>query len=128
MRSMRKRYRILMFAALVAALAVPVGYAVSLESTPAAPVHTYARDHGLGPVAVAAALAPITRRGDDRSRADPDHPVPDAAKLLGVGTILFGLAAALRRAPQAEISKALLAQPPPPFLPPALPRPKLPLP
>jgi hypothetical protein len=95
---MRKRYRILVFAALVAALAVPVGYAVSLESTPVAPVQTHARDHGLGPVAVAAALAPITHRGDDRSPAYPDHPVPDAAKLLGVGTILFGLAAALRRA------------------------------
>jgi hypothetical protein len=87
---MRKRYRILMFAALVAALAVPVGYAVSLES---APFTTRAHDRALGSVAAAAALAPITLRSPH-----PDRPVPDAAKLLGVGTILFGLAAALRRA------------------------------
>src|SRR6476661_7993494 len=33
-RGMRKRYRVLMFAALVAALVVPVGYALSVESTP----------------------------------------------------------------------------------------------
>jgi len=31
---MRKRYRVLLFAALVAALVVPVGYALSVESTP----------------------------------------------------------------------------------------------
>jgi hypothetical protein len=90
---MRKRYRILMFAALVAALAVPVGYAVSLESVPAT---THGRDRA--PVAAAAALAPITLRSGDRSPAPLDRAVPDAAKLLGVGTILFGLAAALRKA------------------------------
>jgi hypothetical protein len=91
---MRKRYRILAFAALVAALAVPVGYAVSLESAPFA---TRAHNRALRPVAAAAAVAPIALPGD-RSPAHPDHPVPDAAKLLGVGTILFGLAAVLRRA------------------------------
>jgi hypothetical protein len=92
---MRKRYRILTFAALVAALAVPVGYAVSLES---APFTTRAHDRALGPVAAAAVIAPITLRRPDPSPAHPDYPVPDAAKLFGVGTILVGLAAALRRA------------------------------
>jgi hypothetical protein len=92
---MRKRYRILAFAALVAALAVPVGYAVSLES---APFTARTHDRALGTVAAASALAPIALRSDDRSPAHPDHGVPDAAKLFGVGTILFGLAAALRRA------------------------------
>ena len=95
MRSMRKRYRILVFAALVAALAVPVGYAVSLES---APVTMRAQDRALGSVAASAALAPMAHRSSERSPAQSDHTVPDAAKLLGVGTILFGLAAALRRA------------------------------
>jgi len=84
-----------MFAALVAALAVPVGYAVSLES---APFTTRTHVSALGPVAAAAALAPIALPGRDRSSDHSDRPVPDAAKLLGVGTILFGLAAALRKA------------------------------
>ena len=94
MRSMRKRYRILTFAALVAALAVPVGYAVSLESAPFT-TRAHAR---AGSVAAAAVVAPIALRNSDRPSTHPDYPVPDAAKLLGVGTILFGLAAALRRA------------------------------
>ncbi len=92
---MRKRYRIFAFAALVAALAVPLGYAVSLESAPFA---TRAHNRAPRPVASAAALAPIALPSGDRLLARPDHPVPDAAKLLGVGTILFGLAAVLRRA------------------------------
>ena len=93
---MRKRYRILTFAALVAALAVPVGYAVSLESAPFA-TRAHAHDRAVGSLVAATALAPITLRTADRSPAYPDQPVPDAAKLLGVGTILFGLAAVLRR-------------------------------
>ena len=84
-----------MFAALVAALAVPVGYAVSLESAPFT-TRTHARAGS--DVRAAAVLAPITLRTPDRSATHPDQPVPDAAKLLGVGTILFGLAAVLRRA------------------------------
>ena len=94
---MRKRYRILTFAALVAALAVPVGYAVSLESAPFT-TRAHAPDRAVGSLAAATVLAPITLRTLDRSPAHPDQPVPEAAKLLGVGTILFGLAAVLRRA------------------------------
>jgi hypothetical protein len=73
---MRKRYRVLLLAALVAALVVPVGFALSLESsvshaqTAAAPM-------------VATTLLP---------------PVPDGAKLLMVGTLLIGLAAFVRKA------------------------------
>jgi hypothetical protein len=73
---MRKRYRVPLLAALVAALVVPVGFALSIESkvslaqTAAAPM-------------VATTLL---------------SPVPDGAKLLVVGTILIGLAAFVRKA------------------------------
>jgi hypothetical protein len=73
---MRKRYRVLILAALVAALVVPVGFALSLE-TPKPRTRTST------PVVNAAALL---------------QPIPDAAKLLLVGTTLFGLAAFVRKA------------------------------
>lgn len=73
---MRKRYRVLVLAALVAALVVPVGFALSLESpVPRTSMSSTA-------VGVSALL----------------YPVPDAAKLLLVGTLLFGLAAFVRKA------------------------------
>ena len=73
---MRKRYRVVALAVLVAALGVPVGFAVSLDS-PIATQFVYA---GVGTTA-----------------SLPWSTMSDAAKLLGVGTLLFGLAAALRR-------------------------------
>src|SRR4051812_41774235 len=97
MRVVRKRFRVLLFAAIVAAVVVPVGFALSLESeTP----RTY---HGVRAVAAvstsssvvasAVVVAPAATRTDSSSRQ-----VPDAAKLFLVGTVLFGLAAAVRRA------------------------------
>ena len=75
---MRKRYRVLILAALVAALVVPVGFALSLESpAPRAQVSSVA-------VAVATPAIPAS--------------VPDSAKLFVVGTVLFGLAAFVRKA------------------------------
>ena len=74
---MRKRYRVLLFVALVVALVVPVGFALSLDATPVATQIVYAGVH------TGAAGLPWS--------------VPDAAKLLGMGTILFGLAAAVRK-------------------------------
>jgi hypothetical protein len=77
---MRKRYRVLLLAALVAALVVPFGFALSVDSAPVATiVHT-----SMIPGAVPAPTVPWT--------------MPDAAKLFGVGTLLFGLAAAVRKA------------------------------
>ena len=78
---MRKRYRVLLFAVL-AALVVPVGFALSLDSTPVAAQFVH---QALLPGAVAAPALPWT------------WSMPDAAKLLGVGTLLFGLAAAVRK-------------------------------
>lgn len=71
---MRKRYRVLVFAALVAALVVPVGFALSLE----APMPAHAADAVVS--------------------ATPLQSMPDSAKLLLVGTTLFGLAAFVRKA------------------------------
>jgi hypothetical protein len=94
---MRKRYRILTLAALVAALAVPVGYALSPESAPIAGRDSYGTARI---VEAAAVVAPMNLRSLDRSTARTTPPVPDAAKLFGAGTILFGLAAALRKSKQ----------------------------
>jgi hypothetical protein len=101
---MRKRYRVLMFASLVAALVVPVGYALSVESTPVARQARYAvvptaSAATMVPVAAAAVAAPMMIHARN---ADPDaataRPVSDAAKLFGIGTLLFGLAAFVRKA------------------------------
>lgn len=73
---MRKRYLVLLIAALVAALVVPVGFALSLDSTPVATQLVYAG--AMTHTATSLAL-------------------PDAAKLIGIGTLLFGLAAAVRK-------------------------------
>jgi hypothetical protein len=75
---MRKRYRVLLLAALVAALVVPVGFALSLDSTPVATQFVHS-----------GVSMPVTL---------PSWSMPDAAKLFFVGTVLFGLAAAVRRA------------------------------
>jgi hypothetical protein len=72
---MRKRHRVVLFAALVAALIVPVGFALSLDS----------------PIATQFVPANLV------TPASLPFAMPDAAKLLGVGTLLFGLAAAVRK-------------------------------
>jgi hypothetical protein len=76
---MRKRYRVLILAALAAALAVPVGYAWTTETTATARNARYS-------AVIAAPAAPNVAR-----------PEADAAKLLGIGTLLFGLAAVVRK-------------------------------
>jgi hypothetical protein len=90
-----------MFAALVAALVVPVGYALSVESMP---VSTQARQTAIvsaaprGVPAAAVVASPIAIRSDADRDTSIIHPVSDAAKLLGIGTVLFGLAAVVRKA------------------------------
>jgi len=101
---MRKRYRVLFLAALVAALVVPVGYALSVETTAPAvvPTHYAAGVPSAATVVPAAAAvavaAPIAIRAGAPAPASSLYQVPDAAKLLGIGTVLFGLAAAVRKA------------------------------
>jgi hypothetical protein len=85
---MRKRYRVLVLAALVAALVVPVGFALSLE-TPAFSSAVYAPS-------TATAMSPAAFV-TSRIGASLHPSVADAAKLLLVGTTLFGVAAFLRK-------------------------------
>ena len=107
---MRKRYRVLVLAAIVAAVVVPVGFALSLESSQAARVSstTVARTGVATPAvastaastSAAAVASPVVIGGTttDKNASPMIHPLTDAAKLLLVGTMLFGLAAAVRKA------------------------------
>jgi hypothetical protein len=85
---MRKRVRVVVLAAIVAAVVVPVGFALSLDSRPSLA--------GAAPSSVVASsgAAPLVVDSAPSFLSD----VPDAAKLLVVGTMLFGLAAAVRKA------------------------------
>ena len=93
---MRKRYRVLFIAALVAALIVPVGYALSIESPRKSANQTYT-------VVMPAAANIVTTRAmiqpttTGAQRGWLLSPFGDAVKLACIGTILFGLAAAVRR-------------------------------
>ena len=93
---MRKRYRVLIFAALVAALVVPVGYALSIDSKPKT-THTRFDVVPAANVHVVAAPVMLTR-GSDATAGNMLSPLSDAAKLLCIGTVLLGLAAAVRKA------------------------------
>jgi len=86
---MRKRYRVLFLAGLVVALVVPVGFALSLESPSAvAPA-------GVIATASSSLMASAATRPAETSAF---RPLSDAAKLLLLGTMLFGLAAFVRKA------------------------------
>ena len=69
-----------MLAALVAAFAVPVGFALSLDTTPVA---TQFISSAMFPGATPAPTVPWM--------------MPDAAKLFGVGALLIGLATFVRK-------------------------------
>ncbi|HMF99139.1 MAG TPA: hypothetical protein VKE96_32790 [Vicinamibacterales bacterium] len=99
---MRKRYRVFFFAALVAALVVPVGYALSVESMPGISQGHYAAAPAVAadvttPAATSVTAPIIFRVGEPATSTSPLQ-VSDAAKLAGIGAILFGLAAVVRKA------------------------------
>jgi hypothetical protein len=84
------------FAALVAALVVPVGYALSIDSRPKT---THARYDVVPTAGMNVVAAPVMMpRAADPTPEKTLSPVSDAAKLLCIGTVLFGLAAAVRKA------------------------------
>jgi hypothetical protein len=84
--TMRKRYRVLILVAVVAAFIVPVGFALSLESpSPNASISSTAF------VTTAALLLPVSRAA--RLVLEP---VSNGAGLLLVGALLLGLAAFVR--------------------------------
>jgi hypothetical protein len=95
---MRKRFGVLLLASMVAALAVPFGFALSVESTnvPISPPRALPIVAAVSPGAAfgsatisRVAVYELTRGGQS---------VYDAAKLIAIGTVLFGLAAAIRKA------------------------------
>jgi hypothetical protein len=92
---MRKRYRVLILAVLVAAIAVPLGFALSLESTPAVVVASPAE---IGIVAASSARSHVALVQAPVPRRMVFPTLPDGAKLLFVGSALFGLAGVMRRA------------------------------
>jgi hypothetical protein len=92
MRFVRKRFRVLLLAAIVAGFVVPVGFALSPEYETA----TRPQRAGLGITAATAVGMPVLL-GSDRPLTSLLRPVPYAARLLLVGTALIGLAAAVRR-------------------------------
>jgi hypothetical protein len=82
---MRKRFRVLLLAAVAAAFMVPVGFALSLDPAP----RTRASS--------AAGVVPVMLVISNSSLSALLDPIPDSAKLLLAGTTLFGLAAAVRK-------------------------------
>jgi hypothetical protein len=92
---MRKRYRVLVFAALVAALIVPVGYALSVDSS--LRNANQRRYEATATASTVVAASVVMRRTDDGGSPFGLSPWLDAAKLIGIGTVLFGLAAAVRK-------------------------------
>ncbi len=100
---MRKRFRVLFIAAVVAALVVPFGYALSVETQPQ-PSSTVLARAGMAKTAAATiVVAPMliragaTPAGASATLPAPNRAVPDAGKLLLVGTVLFGLSALVRK-------------------------------
>jgi hypothetical protein len=93
----RKRYRVLILATLVAAVAVPLGFALSLESTPARTVLVApAPQPDINIVAASSTKSQLTLvRTPSHTRPVPA--LPDGVKLLFVGSALFGLAGVMRR-------------------------------
>ena len=88
-----------MLAVLAAALAVPLGFALSLEST-ARTVIVAPPAASQGDISIVAASAARSQLAlvQTSTRADSAFPtLPDGAKLLFVGSALFGLAGVMRR-------------------------------
>jgi hypothetical protein len=88
-----RKFRVLIFAAIVAALVVPVGFALSIESGP----FQTSGAASAGIVASMSVSAPIVL-GRSRHTAPRWPQVSDGASLFGLGTLLIGLAVAVRRA------------------------------
>ena len=97
---MRKRYRVLLIAAVVAALVVPVGYALSLEPQP--PVTVLARTTIAKSTSATVVASPLVLHEPTsiagNGPASPLRSMPDAGKLFLAGTVLFGLSALVRKA------------------------------
>jgi hypothetical protein len=94
---MRKRYRVLLLAAIVAAFIVPVGFALSLESEAGTAYAHAPAVTATAPTATVATSAPVLMRTSGSAFAPVLPALPEGARLFFVGTALFGLAALMRR-------------------------------
>ena len=93
---MRKRFRVLLLAAIVAAAAVPFGFALSVQSVQST---THSGSGLLATTSVANTAGALVRPGDSSSVPFlRPIPIPDSAALLFVGAVLFGVAAVVRKA------------------------------
>src|SRR6185436_3179728 len=98
---MRKRYRVLLLATIVAAVIVPVGFALSLEPAKPRPVLPIAQPvvvHDASPAKIAPILLDVSQHTSVlRPMLPVQTEVPDTTNLFLLGTILIGLAIAVRR-------------------------------
>jgi hypothetical protein len=94
---MRKRYRVLVFAALAAALIAPVGLALSVGTVPAVAQSPHPVVAPFATAALAVTTPMVWHVGATASGSVLQQGF-DAAGLLMVGTVLFGLAAVVRKA------------------------------
>jgi hypothetical protein len=92
---MRTQFRVLILAAIVAAVVVRVGFALSLQSDS---FQASSMPPGAGIAASTSASAAGLLAGSRYTPGPQPPTVPDGATLLGLGTLLLGLAAAVRRA------------------------------
>jgi len=95
MRRMRKRFRVLVLAAIVVTIVVPVGFALTVRPESLMTSTRAGESSSVGSFASFALPAAVLVTTGDRD-AVLDH-VPDAARLFVMGAILFGLAAVVRK-------------------------------
>jgi hypothetical protein len=82
----------MVLAAIIAAVVVPVGFALSRESDAMTP-----RPANGAAFAASTIVAPVVVTTASNKSVALLPEVPDGAKLFFVGTVLFGVAAAMRR-------------------------------
>jgi len=93
---MRKRFRVLLLAAIVVAAVVPFGFALSVQSTSEAGRASH--------ILMSAAASDnntsgaLVRPGNNSLSESLLFTMPDSAALFFVGALLFGVAAAVRKA------------------------------
>lgn len=93
---MRKRYRVLILAAIAAAVIVPFGFALSLEQRPT--LTAAAPTYDVGSPSLGPALFDVSHRSTTFQASLPfKSRVPDSASLFIIGAVLIGAAIAVRR-------------------------------
>lgn len=92
----RKRFRVLFLSVVIAAVVVPVGFALSLSSGSVTPQILDHAPAGAAASSVALNVPALVTIDNLQPRGFADE-LPDAAKLFAVGTLMFGLATLVRK-------------------------------